>query len=284
MSLLSKLKSFLARPKNDNPNMEPPILPDDNGPQKRSFSRLRVEGENYSVTERTTYHEDGRLKPQTIDRVFDFAYKMAFTAEGQHRRNRSGGSRKRRNGEIFANTFQGKIAECAACNYLYKYDGSVQPDFSVSRLGTWDSVDISACGKEISIKSTKHFGQLLLLETADWDSQGNYIPNKGKGVSSYDYIFLIRLKPSCEDILKEHRLLYADYVNREELYRLLASCNWTYNFVGYLTKEDLLQIINDGYILPKGTKLNGKTTMDAENYYVQAGDLRDMASYGALLQ
>lgn len=243
------------------------------------FHRLSAQGNNFYITERLPYSADGALKPQTIEKVFDFAYRMAFTSEGEHRNNRSGGDHNRRNGEIFANTFQGKIAECAACNYFYKFDKSVYPDFSVYKLGEWDTVDLTVCGKEIAIKSTKHFGQLLLLETKDWDKNGNYIPNIDKSVSSYDYLVLIRMKPSCEEILKQNSLFYSDFINREDLHRLVTGRVWSYNYVGYITKSHLIQIIRDMHILPRGSLLNGSTKMDAENYYVQAGDMRDLTQF-----
>ena len=37
-------------------------------------------------------------------------------------------------------------------------------------------------GSHISVKSTKHFGQLLLLEVDDWSDTGKYIPNKDKEI------------------------------------------------------------------------------------------------------
>lgn len=242
------------------------------------LNRLSNQRDAYYITKKTSYHSDGILKPQTVERVFDFAYKMAFTDEGAHRRNRSGGSHKRRNAEIFSNAFQGKIAECAACNLLFRLDESICPDFSTHPLGEWDTVDLAVSGKEIAVKSTKHYGQLLLLETKDWDCGGRYIPNIGNSVSSYDYIILIRLKPSCEDILKQNRLLYSDSINRDELFKLVSGQAWSYNYVGYITKADLLQIIQERYVLPQGALLNGSTVMDAENYYIQAGDLRDVCS------
>jgi hypothetical protein len=45
----------------------------------------------------------------------------------------------------------------------------------------------------ISIKATKHFGQLLLLETKDWNNNGQYIPNLSlEKQSQYDYFILVR--------------------------------------------------------------------------------------------
>ena len=237
--------------------------------------------DSFFITQRSDFVQDGILKEKTIKDVFDFAYKMAFSDEGEHRDKRSGGSHHRKPGEIFANTFQGKIAECAACNFFHKhnYDKTVFPDFSVFKLGKWDSVDITACDNEIAVKSTKSFGQLILLETKDWDSNGHYIPNIENGISKYDCLMLIRIKPSCEEILKDHRLLYSYTADYEKLYSIISEHSWSYNYAGFITYDDLLQIIHTQQVLPKGSKLNGKTVMDAENYYIQAGDLRKMETF-----
>lgn len=243
---------------------------------------LSQDGNAFYFTNKSEYKVDGTLKEKTIEKVFDFAYRMTFASEGEHRSTRSGGSHDRINGEKFANTFQGKIAECAACNFFYKYDQTVYPDFKVLKLGEWDTVDLTVNGKEIAVKSTKHFGQLLMLETKDWDSKGRYIPNIGKKCAEYDAIMLVRMKPSCEDILKQNRLLYSDFIVREELFALLKNYKWSYNFVGFITKSDLKEIIRQQQIIDKGTFLNGRTKMDAQNYYIQAGDLRSMEEYDSL--
>lgn len=242
----------------------------------RYFERLSITSQGYFSTSKVPYKIDGTLKQETIIDVFDFAYDMTFGGKGQHRDHRSGGHHERTNGEIFANTFQGKIAECAACNFFYQFDKSVMPDFSLYELGKWDSVDISVLGKEVSVKSTKSFGQLLLLETSDWDENGIYKPNKENGI--YDFIILVRLNPSCEDLLKKIKMFYSDSANADILKKAIFCEKWTYNYVGYLTRDDLKYIIANKYILPKKALLNGKTAMDAENYYVQAGSMRSMES------
>lgn len=242
--------------------------------QIRSFHRLQQKDSSFFFSGKSAYVRHGALKSSTVDRVFDFAYEMAFT--DKHRNCRSGGDAERTNGEIFANTFQGKIAECAACNFFYKFDPHAVPDFETYEKGKWDTVDLTVCGKQVAIKSTKHFGQLLLLETKDWDSDGRYIPNIGKSVCAYDYLLLVRVRPSCEDLLKANRLLYCDQVNEQELYHICCTVQWEYDYAGYITHDELVHIIREKYILPKHSLLNGKTRMDAENYYVQAIDLHPL--------
>lgn len=207
--------------------------------------------------------------------MFDFAYEMTFGGKGEHRSHRSGGDKVRTPGEIFADTFQGKIAECAACNYFYKYDKSVEPDFFVEKLKKWDSVDLTVCGKEIAVKSTKSYGNLLLLETKDWDMEGNYIPNLNSNNFRYDLFVMIRIKPSCEDLMKKHNLLYSYSVDYEFLKNIIYSESWEYDCPGFISNEELKYIINNEYIIEKGSKLNN-TIMDAENYYVQSGDFHNI--------
>lgn len=253
------------------------------------FEPLFYDGELYHVNRGSAYQAEPPLRPVTIERVFDFAYRMSFAGEGAHRRTRSGGRHSRKKGEIFANAFQGKLAECAVCNFFFSLlSVKVKPDFSVAGLGKWDSTDLTVGNRQIAVKSVKHFSDLLLLEAKDWDNQGQYIPNIGKGVSSYDCIILVRMKPSCEEILKQHRILYSNTIVREELLTLLTDESWTYQLVGFITKADLVQIINDPtrrFLIKQGDKLNRPDNeMDADNYYIQAGDMRPMSQYSELFK
>lgn len=53
-----------------------------------------------------------------VKSAFDFAYDMSFGKNGEHRDHRSGGTYERKPGEIFANTFQGKLCEFAIYEVL----------------------------------------------------------------------------------------------------------------------------------------------------------------------
>ena len=44
--------------------------------------------------------------------------------------------------------------------------------------------------------------------------------------------------------------------------------------VGYISNEDLVKIIEEDYTLPQNSTLNGRTKMDASNYYIQSGFFR----------
>lgn len=282
MNFFRKLfQTFINReePRRETPtetkaNRHYPVAP--YGACEMNFERLRREGNSYYTTRKVPYHVDRFFKTETVETVFEFAYKMTFGRAGAHRDHRSGGTHARRNGEIFANTFQGKLAECAVSNFFHQLGYDVTPDFATYDLGRWDSVDLSVDGYEISIKSTKRFGQLLFLETHDWDEKGTYIPNKETGNGDYDIIILVRLASSCDDILRDTKLLSQNSADYSSLKDMIVSCQWSYNYVGYITRDDLRYIIENEYIIPKNAMLNGNKRMDADNYYVQAGDMRDI--------
>ena len=124
------------------------------------------------------------------------------------------------------------------------------------------------------------FGNLLLLETKDWNENGVYLPND----EAYDFTFLVRMNPYCEDILRTRRLLYSDTVDFKELYAVIGANSWGYDIPGFVTLEDLKYVIKNNFVLPQGSMLNGRTRMDAENYYIQSGDMRSIDEFLGGLQ
>ena len=110
-----------------------------------------------------------------------------------------------------------------------------------------------------------------------YDSEGRYIPNSESGSEAYDFFVLARVDPDGERIMREHGLLYADSADREILRRIILSERWRVNLAGYITGEELIdEVIEPGHILPQSSTLNRYTRMDAENYYVQAGDMHEI--------
>lgn len=213
---------------------------------------------------------------------FDFAYNMSYAKKGEHRDSRSGGSMHRTKGQIFINTFQGKMAEYALYRYLRSRQFDLdKPDTQQYELGKWDSYDLVCQGKHFSVKSTKSYGDLLLLETKDWNKNGEYIPNLSEGTSIYDYTVLVRFRPDGEDLMKQQHLLYQkenDIPNniKEILMEKIYSQNLTYDLPGFIYYSELVKLIREKRIIPQNAMLNGKTKMDAENYYFQTDNMHSM--------
>lgn len=199
--------------------------------------------------------------------------------EGYHRGKRSGGIKERSEKEKFVNTLQGKMTESALHKYLQGYHLDTSGvDFSVFGKGKWDTVDLACNNNKIAVKSTKYFGQLLLLETKDWDENGNYIPNEDTNTGVYDEIVLMRIRPNIEDVIKRKPDFWQ--LDVAEQLEFLKSMKWEFEISGYITHEDLQYIIRNHYVIKQGDRL-GKVkenykgiVMDADNYYVQVTNMR----------
>lgn len=243
---------------------------------------LKISENNYSVEEKMVFSAYKSMSDEDKNKCFEFAFGMSYGLEGKHRDSRSGGSEHRTLGQIFINTFQGKMAEYAVYRYLLsKFIELDEPDTTKSELGVWDSSDLIVQKFNISVKSTKFYGNLLLLEKKDWNEKGYYIPNIGKAMHKYDYIILVRFKPDGEKIMKDNKLLYLKEVSIPEGIKVILSekvrdLNWEYDFPGFIYHSELVKMIKDERIIPKGAMLNGKISMDAENYYFQASNMHPM--------
>lgn len=239
------------------------------------FHPLHRQLNSYYITEGIPFVPFRTIDADLVEVVFNFAYDMSFGNCGEHRDHRSGGQHHRRNGEIFANAFQGKLAECAVY-LLFKDKFRIsEPDFATYELGEWDKADFYLEDYKISVKSTKSIGNLLLLETKDWDANGVYLPND----ETYDFTFLVRMNPFCADIMKKNKMYYSDSVPRDILRRIICNEDWKFDIPGFITLSELQTIIRDGFILPQNSMLNGGTKMDAENFYVQAGDMHNINDF-----
>jgi len=144
---------------------------------------------------------------------------MSFGAQGQHRANRTGGRNVRRNGEIFCDAFNGKLGEFAIHQYFASQKINLpEPDLEVYGLGQWDDTDFFYNDYCIAIKTTKHFGNLLLLELDDWDTEGRYIPNReSPSEGKYDAIILVRINSDIDTRFRNHRKYFSDTLTEWEL-------------------------------------------------------------------
>jgi len=237
------------------------------------FNPMSFVDGDYRVCRRAKFEKVGSFKKQTVGSVVEFAYNMTFGSKGEHRHSRSGGTISRGNLEIFVNTFQGKLGEFAVANILYKHKDFKAPDLSTYELGIWEDADFQVGKNAIAVKSTKSYGNLILLESKDWDSHGNYIASVGEP-RTYSHIVMVRIKPDTEEVLRNYRPKAEPEFSLSELSAHLMSLEWEYDMPGYIKNADLADIIKLKYLIPKGALLNGAVRMDAENYYIQAGDLR----------
>jgi len=211
-----------------------------------------------------------------IQKVIEFAYAMCF-GEGHHRANRTGGHYARKAGEKFCNTFQGKLAEQMLYNYFISQGLKVQePDFRILDVGAWDDSDLEINGIKINIKSVASQSNLLLLETRDWDQHGRYLPNVSLNNGStiqYDYFILVRINPDIKKLFQSKIMYHSNNIAKADIEKLISENIWSYDIAGYCTNQNIIEAIADDCILPQNSILNNYTSMDAENYYIQSGDM-----------
>ena len=122
------------------------------------------------------------------------------------------------------------------------------------------------------MKTTKDFGNLLLLEVKDWyviktetKYEAIYIPNKDKdGRGFYDYIVFCRVKTNLQ--------INSQSFTEDSLEVMAKSLEVKLQVVGTIENKELAEIINSGkYKIYQGDTLNQRTIMDADNYYIQSG-------------
>lgn len=239
------------------------------------FTKLDISGNRYAVNRKVHFDKIGIFKPATVFSVFQFAYDMTFGAKGEHRHSRSGGSYFRDNIEIFSNTFQGKLSEFALANLFFKHKDFRAPDLSTHALGVWEDADFLIGESVIAVKSTKSYGNLLLLEKKDWDFEGSYLASTGTP-RVYTHLVLVRINPDSDEITRQFRTDHSENDLEISARSTITNREWSYDIPGFIETKDLQIVIREGNIIPKGARLNDSVTMDADNYYVQAGDLRSI--------
>lgn len=248
------------------------------------MGRMQQNGNVYMNTSRRPFYGN-TIPVSQLEKVKNFAYEMCF-GEGHHRNHRTGGQAHRRAGEQFCNTFQGKLAEvCLRQVLLNNGIACGEPDFDVYGVGVWDDTDLIVKGKSLSVKSAAFFSNLLLLESQDYDINGNYLPNLAIGATaSYDYYVLVRIKPDIKSLFRQNRLMYSDVIDKATIDRIISSETWYFDIAGWVTKNEFVSVIRDRQIIPQRALLNGKIPMDAENFYIQSGDMHNANELIALLK
>ena len=87
-------------------------MKDGNEYNKKFYYLKKVSDHKYGFVCSRQFKADGIIDVQLVNRCVAFAHEMAF-GSGEHRKNRSGGTKERTPEEIYVNTLQGKLAETA---------------------------------------------------------------------------------------------------------------------------------------------------------------------------
>lgn len=222
---------------------------------------IKIQIENNKIvvpkTDRIPFIPDTPLKKESIEKCRLFASEMAY-GNGHHKSQSFGSSDYDRTpSEIFLNTFQGKIAELAVYNQLLPLEikPDKPPEFEIWGKGKWEDCDFTLHNgnRRCSVKSTKSFGNLLLLEKEKYNEQGEYLETSENTVPQfYDYTFFVRISGIS---------LESDF----------DSDKVEVQVVGFMDHSQFLEVIREKQIIKKGTILG--TPLLVDNYYLLAKDL-----------
>ncbi|WP_227429993.1 hypothetical protein [Psychrobacter sp. I-STPA6b] len=258
--------------------------------------QLRRHGNCYYPTTKCGFGQGMWQYTPSISEIQDclsFSWKMTYGTDGEHRHYRSGGSQQRKPHQIFLDAFIGKMGEIAfyqMCQSRQKAHNISNVDFDCYQRGQWDNSDFVITDEnnqtyKVAIKTAKSFSNLLLLETKDWQVYNNdayYLLDQQSLDSQqennnhkYDYLSFCRVDSNIHQdfkkLIKQNSVEVLEDIVLNQLYKTVQVQT---EVVGYITNSDLVKVIQEHYILPKGSMLGRSTPMDAENYYVQSGCLR----------
>lgn len=219
----------------------------------------RIVFDTYSKKE---FAPDSKLKQESIQKCLYFASEMAY-GTGYHKSQSFGRNNyDRSQNEIFINTFQGKLAELAVYNELYAIGirPDKPPEFDIWGKGKWEDCDFTLNNRSIraSIKSTKWFGNLLLLEKHKYNEKGQFLETFESEPIAYDYTFMVRIQ-GVKSEKPEH------YLKKNDI---------EVEVTGFMSHSKFLQVIEEKQIIPQGILLG--TPLIVDNYYIFAQDLTDV--------
>lgn len=280
--------------------------------EDNSFYRLKdvawnqSNGSHYYVVCCPVYFYKGTsFSIEDVKKCSQFAYEVSQRPEAFDNKIRS-------EFQIFLDTLEGKLGEEAVYHQLMNIGFQVSPiNFEKYPRGQWDTTDlvISVNGniKNIQIKTTKCFGQLLLLSKKDWDKQGLYIPDRNIHQNldfdgRYDLIIFQRISLNTREIKKniESQFQIAKAKNNfnDLLKKIIEYFEgeeklFQYDKARFITYSELTnQIIGKNYLIRKNDYLRIKqpnencknlsnvgkkfTRMQTDNYYVQINNMHTL--------
>lgn len=256
----------------------------------KTLNKLKCVKENegnkyYEILHTKDYNRIDFISKESIKKSIEFSYQMVTNR--LQREYRSGGKNVRKPNEIFVNILTGKLSEYALYEYLTDIKIEVEtPNVEIYDRGQWDNDDLMIKSKfgenyYINIKSTKHYGNLLLFEVDDYDKKGIYLPNNTEEYllnNKSDFYALVRLEFGLESVLRKERKFYdTELMDKIKLIKLIHQeidnlGGVYYDVPGYISHKEFVSIIKNDFVIKQGDFIS-TTPMDASNYYIQAGNL-----------
>ena len=207
-----------------------------------------------------------KFKPiQYVPLEIDIVKIIHFSYNIKVKNTRSGGTNERKKEGIMYDNFQGKLSELILYHDLPNKDDFEEIDLELYERGKWDHSDLlSKDGQiHINVKSGLSFHQMLLLTAKDYNKSGGYRHHKNSGKIEKELYAFVRLNIDKEKITKMFSKSEDDFTKwflKE--YRIIEYDQFF---------SDICQIknaIQNKHLIYKDQMLNGRTKMDADNYYL----------------
>lgn len=210
-------------------------------------------------------NKENIFNKEEVLKVFNFAFK----SKDNHRNHRSGGDLKRDSIQIFFNIFLGKLGEIATYKCLLKNNIELLKDidYDIKEIGNWDDCDIiTKNNKKISVKSSKYYSKMILLEKKDYNDKGQLQYNIGTNKTyDFDFFSYVRIAPMMNNQINQDGY-GKDFKNNTDnkiylensLKKFILNRDWYYEEPFILSKALFLNIsINnkDKYFVKKGNKI-----------------------------
>jgi hypothetical protein len=78
--------------------------------------------------------------------------------------------------------------------------------------------------------------------------------------------------------------MYSDDIPKSEIKKLIFDQEWSCDIPGWISHPEFVAVIRNRQIIPQNAMLNGRIPMDAENFYVQSGDMHDIQELVRILE
>ena len=177
---------------------------------------------------------------------------------------------------VIKNSILGKLGEFAIYHFLDRMGYlPAYPDLRVIEKGEKKNdggYDLKILDKYwINVKTSTGASNTLLLKKDHFDSLGNCVYRKDPKDPPCQYFFLCRINPDLK------RITLDDWTDINSIVRELSQLRFKCDIPGFLTISDFKKIISENIIIESGQMLAVKDfKFDADTYYCQAGNLRDV--------
>ena len=249
--------------------------------EDRFFRMRRAASNKPPITHPKEFKSMGHVDPVYAKKAFDYAYRLVFSSNWNGNPLSDPDESPKSKAEEFCNVFLGKLGHCAVDQLLQSRSGFRGENIQITGFDAFAGFsinkyqDLGVNGKPTLVRATKKDGQLLLLSKYAWSKDGTYKKNNQK----YSFIFLARIDNDPETILRKAGLIKENVIDSSTIEDLFSDVTFNYDVPGFITRYDLIYLMNAGFSVHKGSGYGDMFNVDSDSWYCQCNDLRSVESF-----